>query len=116
MRQWGGWPSHERDGVTVLFTPRQEEADERILHLIRTDENRSSFLIVSNDTYIFNNARAHGVRMMSVKAFSAQLRLTGAPRAHPSAMSEERTRSGRDAQQITAAYRRHLEAKRSAGA
>ena len=107
-------PSADRGGVTVLFTRRQEEADDRILRVIRDDGGRSRFVIVSNDTYIFNNARAHGARMMSVKAFSAQLRLASAPRAHPSAMSEERTRSGRDAQQITAAYRQYLETKRRA--
>ena len=55
-------PTKRGPRVTVLFTPRKEEADDRILRLIKDAKGRTEFVIVSNDTYVFNNARAHGAR------------------------------------------------------
>ena len=98
-----------RSGVTVLFTQRQEEADDRILSLIRADGGRSRFVIVSNDIYVFNNARVHGARVMPVSEFYAQLRPAHAARpARPDA--EDKTGlSAFDARRITEEYRKHLE-------
>jgi len=102
-------PAADRGGVTVLFTRREEEADERILQFIRADGGRSRFVIVSNDTHIFNNARAHGARVMSVNEFYAQLRPARASQAEHSDVEEKPTLSARDARQITEDYRKHLE-------
>ena len=101
----------DRGGVTVFFTQRQEEADERILSLIRSDGSRSRFVIVSNDTYIFNNARVHGARVMPVREFYAQLRLTRTTRSTRPAVGEKMPLSTRDAQRITEEYRKSLEGK-----
>ena len=57
-------PTRRQPRVTVMFTPKREEADDRILHLIKTAQGRTEFVIVSNDTYVFNNARAHGARVI----------------------------------------------------
>ena len=102
-------PQRDRDGVAVLFTQRQEEADDRILSLIRADGGRSRFVIVSNDIYVFNNARVHGARVMPVSEFYAQLRPAHAARpARPDA--EDKTGlSAFDARRITEEYRKHLE-------
>jgi predicted RNA-binding protein with PIN domain len=100
-------PQARRGGVTVLFTGRQEEADERILSLIRADRTRSRLLIVSNDTYVFNNARAHGARVMPVAEFSAQLRPARVCRH--AELTDKAALSSHEARQITEAYRQHLE-------
>ena len=105
---WDG-PQVERGGVTVLFTPKREEADDRILGLIRSDAGKSRFVIVSNDTYIFNNARAQGARVMSVSEFYVQTRSVTAPRLGPADVEDKPTLSSGDARQITDAYRHHLE-------
>ncbi|MDP3723495.1 MAG: NYN domain-containing protein [Candidatus Omnitrophota bacterium] len=102
-------PQRDRGGVTVLFTQRHEEADDRILGLIRADEDRTRFIIVSNDTYVFNNARAHGVSVLSVKEFAAQLQPARAPRLEPPDVVEKATLSAREADQITEEYRRYLQ-------
>ena len=99
-------------GVTVIFTPRQEEADERILELIRTDRGRHRFVIVSNDTYVFNNARSHGARVRSVAEFDAWARRPAASREPKRAGEEKPPLSPREADRITDAYRRHLERRR----
>ena len=108
-------PRADRGGVTALFTRRQEEADERILSLIRSDGGRGRFVVVSNDTYIFNNARVHGTRVMSVSAFYAQLHPARAARSEPRTPVDKAPLSTRDAQRITDEYRRHLESRAKSG-
>lgn len=107
---YAGQPSADRQGVRVLFSRRGEEADERILELIRTDGGRSRFLIVSNDTYIFNNARAHGARVISVRDFYAQRRAAD-PRQDRVTLPEKTPLPSGEAQRITDEYRKHLEGK-----
>ena len=106
-----GQQQADRDRVTVLFTRRQEEADERILELIRAAGGRNRFLIVSNDTYVFNNARVHGARVIPVREFYAELRPARAIRSNHPAVVDKMTLSTRDEQQITEEYRQCLEGK-----
>lgn len=117
---YAGQPSMDRQGVSVMFSRRGEEADERILSLIRNDGGRSRFVIVSNDTYIFNNARAHGARVISVRDFYAQRslhrdslrsRAADAPWRKRTDTSEKAPLSSGEAQRITDEYRKHLEGK-----
>ena len=97
----------ERGGVTALFTQRQEEADARILALIRAAGARERFVVVSNDTMIIKNARAHGARVWSAQEFAAQLHPKPPPRT---ASGDAQKISPQQAREITEAYRRHLEA------
>lgn len=103
-----GGPGRGGAGVNVLFSRRGEEADERILALIRNDGGQSRFLIVSDDTYIFNNARAHGARVISVRDFYAQRRAAD-PRPTRTELPGKTPLPPRDAQRITDEYRKHLE-------
>ena len=105
-------PRAGRGGVRVLFTQRQEEADERILSLIRADGRRSRFVIVSNDTHIFNNARALGARVISVQTFYGEVHPARPGRSEPSASAGKIQLSTRDSQQITEEYRKSLETRR----
>jgi predicted RNA-binding protein with PIN domain len=109
-----GLSQEVHSGVTVLFSRRPEDADERILQLIRADGGRSQFVIVSNDNYIFNNARVHGARVISVAEFYAQLQSVSAkPSGSGRPKSPEKSAlPTRDAQQITEEYRRYLEGRR----
>ena len=105
-------PHAGRGGVTVLFTQRQEEADERILSLIRADGRRSRFVIVSNDTHVFNNARALGARVISVQTFYGEVHPARPRRSKPPAAAEKMLLSTREAQQITEDYRKSLETRK----
>ena len=101
--------SIERGGVRAVFTQRQEEADARILELIRTSASRDRFLVVSNDTLVTNNARAHGAGVLSAQAFAAQLQPKSVSRLRHASSGDEQKVSPRQAQAITEAYRRYLE-------
>ena len=100
-----------RGGVTVLFTTRQEEADDRILRLIRSERGRRRFLVVSNDTYVFNNVRAHGVSVVSVSEFYATLHPARAPQPERPALTDKAALPAREARRITEDYRAYLEGK-----
>ena len=104
-------PQADRGGVTVLFTQRQEEADERILSLIRAEGGRSRFVVVSNDTYVSNNARALRAQVISVQEFYGQTQPSRTTRSKRPVVADKRTLSTRDAQRITEEYRKHLEGK-----
>ncbi len=101
----------EAGGVHVVFTSRHEEADAQILTLIKAERGAHRFLIVSNDTEVFNNARAHGARAISVTDFYPQhapARVSGRgaggdPKAHLPAAQ---------ARHITDEYRQHLERRK----
>jgi predicted RNA-binding protein with PIN domain len=102
-------PGPARAGVAVLFTRRGEEADERILSLIRADGGRSRFLIVSNDTYVLNNARAHGARVISVSEFCAQVQPAAPSRLKRPDVVDKASLSTSEAHRITEEYRKLLE-------
>ena len=113
--QYAQRPEVDRGGVTVLFTRRQEEADERILQLVRADGGRSRFVIVSNDTYVFNNARAIGARVIPVSEFYAKLRPVSPGRPARRDATDKPALSPFEAQRITEEYRRHLQGKPAPG-
>lgn len=108
----GGWPREHPRGVTVLFSRRDEEADARILSLIRAEGRRGGFVVVSNDTQLANNARALGAQVLSVQQFAAQAAPARAARAGKPAAEEKPPLSTREAQHITDEYRKHLERKK----
>ena len=103
------FPRTAADNLFVVYTPRREEADERILRLLREDRSRHTFVIVSNDTYLFNNCRAHGAHVLSVAEFAGALKPRRLLTPRPQEASEKTPLSLRDANAITEAYRQHLE-------
>ena len=102
-------PAANVGGMSVIFTKKSEEADERILGLIRADYGKNTFVIVSNDTYVFNNSRAHGARVLSVAEFYAQMKPGNRPASATSSAGDKATLSSQDARHITEEYRKHLE-------
>jgi predicted RNA-binding protein with PIN domain len=94
--------------VTILFTSSREEADERIVGILRRHAMPQSLRIVSNDNYVENHARAFGVARMSVAEFYGLFdRKTFRKDASP-APRHKQGLSARHADEITAAYKRHL--------
>lgn len=56
-------------GVRVIFTRTKEEADDRILTLVKDGCGNAALLVVSSDNYVSGNAKRHGARTMSVSDF-----------------------------------------------
>ena len=107
----GGGPREPQRGVTVLFTRHGEEADTRILSLIRAEGRRCRFVVVSNDNQVANNARALGAQAVSAAQFFGQASPARTARAGKAAAEEKPPLSTREAQRITDEYRRHLEGR-----
>ncbi len=104
-----GSQEQHHGSVTVLFTQKPEEADERILSVIEAQRGRSRCVVVSNDNEVSNNARAFGARVMSVQEFYEKVRSSSVHRPQRSTSTGKAALSARDAQQITEEYRKHLE-------
>jgi predicted RNA-binding protein with PIN domain len=105
------WVREDRSGVTVLFTRRKEEADDRILRLINSPGSRGEVAVVTNDGGVANSARVLGARVMSVRTFMAQAAPADARGARRCGEAQKPMPPAREAQRITEDYRRYLEEK-----
>ncbi|PIQ83914.1 MAG: hypothetical protein COV75_04745 [Candidatus Omnitrophica bacterium CG11_big_fil_rev_8_21_14_0_20_63_9] len=104
--------AHGRQGgVTVVFTHKPEEADQRILRVIEAERGRGPCVVVSNDNEVANNARAFGARIVSAQEFYRAAGQVTTPGRQPPADPGKATPSARDAQRITEEYRKHLEGR-----
>jgi len=101
-------PQHTRGGVIVLFT-RGEDADERIVSMVRDEEGCSRFVVVSEDKDVIHKARALGARVMPVKEFYGKIRPSRRRQAAPHEGDDKVMPSPHDARQITEELRKHLE-------
>jgi len=102
------FPEEDYSGVHIIFSNSKEKADDRILTLLEQSPKVDSFIIVSNDNYVFNNSRALGARGISVAAFFADVekKLKGPQKKSQS--SEGRKISPQQAADITEEYKRQL--------
>ena len=82
--------------------------------MVRLIEARrpSRCVVVSNDNEVYNNARAHGARVISVQEFSQPARSVKTPRGRSRHEAGKRTLSIPDALRITDEYRKHLETRK----
>ncbi|MDP3703457.1 MAG: NYN domain-containing protein [Candidatus Omnitrophota bacterium] len=109
--EFSGASEQPRGRVTLCFTRRSEEADQRILRLIEA-ERPNRCVVVSNDNEVFNNARAHGARVISVQEFAEPARPVKTSRGRSHHEAGKRTLSIPDAMRITDEYRKHLETRK----
>ena len=94
-------------GLRIIFTRTNEDADDRILALIKKHPETESLTIVSNDNYVFNNARIHGARVISVDSFARELRKKRMPPGKQ--MIRDKIKLPREkAREITREYKKHL--------
>lgn len=68
---WSGSPSSS--GVRVVFTRTKEDADDRILDLLRDRDHDVNYLVISCDNYVSGNAKTHGARQMPIPDFFGML-------------------------------------------
>jgi predicted RNA-binding protein with PIN domain len=50
-------------GVKCIYTKTKQEADDRIISIVRNSQNSKDITVISDDNYVANNCRAHGVTM-----------------------------------------------------
>jgi len=64
------WPEACSRGVRVVFTRSKEDADDRILDLVRDGIGPDyGYLVISSDKYVSGNAKSHGAEVMSISDF-----------------------------------------------
>jgi predicted RNA-binding protein with PIN domain len=96
-------------GVVTVFTHSREEADERIVAIL--DEScrcRQSVIIVSNDNYVQNHARAFGQSCLRAQEF---FNLFTKKQSMPKNISISNAKHGLSSHaesEITAEYRKYL--------
>ena len=71
---WDSEVSSDFPGIKVLFSDPGQTADDKIIELLEDFKSTQKCVVVSNDNYVANNARAFGVRVVSVQTFDAAVR------------------------------------------
>lgn len=56
-------------GVHVVFTRTREDADDRILSLVRDAHGDAEHVVISGDNYVSGNAKRMGAKVMAVTDF-----------------------------------------------
>ncbi|MBI4777234.1 MAG: NYN domain-containing protein [Deltaproteobacteria bacterium] len=82
-------------GIRVLFSPKDEPADDVILRLVRNEKQRA--VVVSSDREVASNARRHGATSISSQDFEPMLFGAQEPdyaSPHPSTHSPSTTKKG----------------------
>jgi len=64
-----GLSQPESGRVRVVFTNTHEEADRRIVDMLKSSDNTRNLVIVSDDNYVLNHARSFGAGRMSAAEF-----------------------------------------------
>jgi len=55
--------------MEIAYTPKGQSADQYILELIELTKNKRDIVLVTNDQMLKRNAKAFGVKNLSVQAF-----------------------------------------------
>ncbi|MDD4869971.1 MAG: NYN domain-containing protein [Kiritimatiellae bacterium] len=63
------WTGMGGYGVRVIFTPTKEDADDRILALVRDCGRETDCIVISSDNYVSGNSKRHGAETMTVSSF-----------------------------------------------
>lgn len=51
-------------GIKCVYTKTKNEADDRIISMVRNSKNPASLTVVSSDNYVTNNCKAHGAKAL----------------------------------------------------
>jgi predicted RNA-binding protein with PIN domain len=50
-------------GTKCIFTKTKQEADDRIISMVRNHPNSKEIIVISDDNYVTNNCKAHGAQV-----------------------------------------------------
>lgn len=98
-------PPENFPGVEIVFTESSEDADDRILDVLRDFASSRRACVVSNDHYVLNNARAFGASVLGASAFEA---LSRPKKKHRPESGGEDAMPDRAARELTEDYKRYL--------
>ena len=61
-------------GITAIYTKDGQEADEKIVEIIKDAQNPELITVVSDDNFLYNNTRALGSRIKTVNDMRRMLK------------------------------------------
>ncbi len=64
-----GWSADGAAGVRAVFSEKGETADERILAIVRAQDRKQRYTVVSDDRYVRDNARSCSSEVLSAQEF-----------------------------------------------
>jgi predicted RNA-binding protein with PIN domain len=50
-------------GIKCIYTKTKQEADDCIISIVRSSQNPKDITVISDDNYVANNCKVHGVTM-----------------------------------------------------
>ena len=53
-------------GIKCIYTKTKQEADDRIIAIVRDNPNSKEIIVISDDNYVTNNCKVHGAQVRSV--------------------------------------------------
>jgi len=59
--------SQSLSGIKCVYTNTKQEADDRIISMVKNSQNSKTITVVSNDNYVTNNCKAHGAVVKAVQ-------------------------------------------------
>jgi predicted RNA-binding protein with PIN domain len=95
--------------IRILYTPTGEDADDRIIEILRAYTGKSQVTVVTNDNYVANNARSLRAKILSASEFERY----STPRKFPNQKTSEISPgfpevSANTAKDITEEYKKFL--------
>jgi len=103
------WARNQRvAGIEAVYTETGEDADDRIIEILRVRRPNEPVVVVSNDNYVCNNSRALGAKVISSADFYASVTRKNKPlekRRHSQSTGKA---ASKHANAITAEYKKHL--------
>ncbi|MFN8473080.1 MAG: NYN domain-containing protein [Anaerolineae bacterium] len=85
-----------RPGITVIYAPHGEEADDILIRRIERETNKKTLTVVSSDRRVVNVAQLNGVQTMRAQEFASKLAEIGRPASKTSAPEDKPAASSGD--------------------
>jgi predicted RNA-binding protein with PIN domain len=63
-------------GIKSIYTKTKQEADDKIISIVRNSQAKQDITVISDDNYVTNNCKAHGAQVKST-AFLLQPKAQG---------------------------------------
>lgn len=106
--QFRDLPQSSPAKIELVFSETGEAADERIVAVMEDLGEKAAKCVVSDDNFVRNQARAFKARALSVREFNQNIIGGGTKSKNAKSSSSKRSLSNKEADEITAAYKRYL--------
>jgi len=76
-------------GIKCIYTKTKQDADDKIISIVRNSQNKKDITVISDDNYVTNNCKAHGAIVMSAQYLLQEHK--AAPNGDPEKLIDDKT-------------------------